>query len=226
MADIVTIPTPSLGDRSYLVTDGATGFVVDPQRDIDRVLALAANRGIAVTHVFETHIHNDYVTGGLALARATGAAYHVNGADAVAFERDPIADGDVIPVGRSMRVRVIATPGHTFTHLAYALEDASAGERSRCSPAARCCTGRPGGPTCSAPRTRPRWRRRSAGRCGGWRRSCPTRRWSIRRTGSAASARPGLPPAPTARRSAWSGASTRRSPRLRLVHGGHAGRPR
>jgi len=128
VADIVTIQTPSLGDRSYLVTDGATGFVVDPQRDIDRVLALAASRGIAVTHVFETHIHNDYVTGGLALARATGAAYHVNAADAVAFDRDPISDGDVIPVGRSMRVRVIATPGHTFTHLAYALEDAFSGD--------------------------------------------------------------------------------------------------
>ena len=128
MADIVTIQTPSLGDRSYLVTDGVTGFVVDPQRDIDRVLALAADRGIAVTRVFETHIHNDYVTGGLALARATGAAYHVNAADPVAFERDPVADGDVLPVGRSMRVRVIATPGHTFTHLAYALEDAATGE--------------------------------------------------------------------------------------------------
>jgi len=128
VADIVTIQTPSLGDRSYLVTDGTTGFVVDPQRDIDRVLALAASRGIAVTHVFETHIHNDYVTGGLALARATGAAYHVNAADAVAFDRDPISDGDVIPVGRSMRVRVIATPGHTFTHLAYALEDAFPGD--------------------------------------------------------------------------------------------------
>ena len=128
MADIVTIPTPSLGDRSYLVTDGATAFVVDPQRDIDRVLALAANRGISVTHVFETHIHNDYVTGGLALARATGAAYHVNLADAVAFDRAPVVDGDVVPVGRSMRVRALATPGHTFTQLAYALEDAFTGE--------------------------------------------------------------------------------------------------
>ena len=128
MADIVTIQTPSLGDRSYLVTDGATAFVVDPQRDIDRVLALAANRGISVTHVFETHIHNDYVTGGLALARATGAAYHVNVADPVAFDRAPVVDGDVVPVGRSMRVRALATPGHTFTHLAYALEDAFTGE--------------------------------------------------------------------------------------------------
>jgi rhodanese-related sulfurtransferase len=81
-----------------------------------------------VTHVFETHIHNDYVTGGLALARATGAAYHVNAADVVSFDRAPIADGDVVPVGRSMRVRALATPGHTFTHLAYALEDASTGE--------------------------------------------------------------------------------------------------
>ena len=128
MVEILTIQTPSLGDRSYLVTDGVVAFVIDPQRDIDRVLALVDSRGIAVTHVFETHIHNDYVTGGLALARATGAAYHVNAADAVGFDRVGIVDGDVVPVGTSMRVRVIATPGHTFTHLSYALADAVTGE--------------------------------------------------------------------------------------------------
>jgi hydroxyacylglutathione hydrolase len=123
VVEIATIKTPSLGDRSYVVTDGTVALVVDPQRDIDRVLALTASRGIAVTHVFETHIHNDYLTGGLALARATGAAYHVNAADAVTFDRVAIADGDEVDVGDSMRIRVIATPGHTFTHLAYALED-------------------------------------------------------------------------------------------------------
>ena len=128
MVEITTIETPSLGDRSYLVTDGTVALVVDPQRDIDRVLALTGSRGIAVTHVFETHIHNDYLTGGLALARATGAAYHVNAADEVAFDRVPVADGDEVDVGASMRVRVIATPGHTFTHLAYALEDTATGE--------------------------------------------------------------------------------------------------
>jgi hydroxyacylglutathione hydrolase len=127
MVEIATIKTPSLGDRSYLVTDGTVALVVDPQRDIDRVLALTASRGIAVTHVFETHIHNDYLTGGLALAHATGAAYHVNGADEVAFDRVAIADGDEVDVGDSMRIRVIATPGHTFTHLAYALEDTVTG---------------------------------------------------------------------------------------------------
>jgi hydroxyacylglutathione hydrolase len=120
--EIVTIETPSLGDRGYLATDGAVAIVVDPQRDFDRVLAVAAEREVSITHVFETHIHNDYVTGGLALARQTGALYHLNGADPVAFERTPVADGDLIEAG-SMLVRVIGTPGHTFTHLSYALQD-------------------------------------------------------------------------------------------------------
>ena len=119
---IRTLETPSLGDRSYLVHDGRVAFVVDPQRDIDRVLALASDEGVRVTHVFETHIHNDYVTGGLALAEQIGAKYHVNADDEVSFERTPIRDGDTVAVGERMTVRAIHTPGHTFTHLSYAVE--------------------------------------------------------------------------------------------------------
>ena len=119
--EVVAIDTPALGDRSYLAHDGSVALVVDPQRDIDRVLALAAGRGVRITHVFETHLHNDYVTGGLALARLTGAAYHVNAADPVAFDRVPVRDTDVIEVSPVMSVRVLATPGHTFTHLSYVL---------------------------------------------------------------------------------------------------------
>ena len=124
MATVLTIETTSLGDRSYLVHDGTVAFVIDPQRDTDRVLALAAEHGVQITHVFETHIHNDYVTGGLALARQTGAAYHVNADDPVSFERTPIRDGELVEVSPTMAVRAVHTPGHTFTHLSYALEGA------------------------------------------------------------------------------------------------------
>ena len=122
--EVIAIDTPALGDRSYLAHDGLVALAIDPQRDIDRVLALAAARGVRITHVFETHLHNDYVTGGLALARVTGAAYHVNAADPVAFDRVPAADGDVIEVSPVMSVVVLATPGHTFTHLSYVLQAA------------------------------------------------------------------------------------------------------
>jgi len=125
--EVVSIDTPALGDRSYLATDGRVALVVDPQRDIDRVLAAAASRGARITHVFETHVHNDYVTGGLALARVTGASYYLNEADEVAFDRAGISDGMAVCVGEAMQVEAIATPGHTFTHLSYALRDVTTG---------------------------------------------------------------------------------------------------
>ena len=113
---IVPIETPTLGDRSYLVHDGDVAFVIDPQRDIDRVLALLEEQDVRLTHVFETHIHNDYVTGGLALARHTGAQYLVNGEDDVSFDRTPLADGQVVEVGEHFRLKAQAPPRHTFTH--------------------------------------------------------------------------------------------------------------
>jgi glyoxylase-like metal-dependent hydrolase (beta-lactamase superfamily II) len=126
---VIPLETPTLGDRSYLVHDGEVAFAVDPQRDIDRVLALLEERGLRLTHVFESHIHNDYVTGGFALARRTGAAYLVNAEDEVSFERTPVRDGEVLQIGPRMRVTAVATPGHTFTHLSYVLTDAGTGER-------------------------------------------------------------------------------------------------
>ncbi|WP_435587100.1 rhodanese-like domain-containing protein [Micromonospora aurantiaca (nom. illeg.)] len=125
--DVSVIATSSLGDRSYLASDGRVAIVVDPQRDIDRVLYLAGAKGVRITHVVETHIHNDYVSGGLELARITGAQYLVAAADTVEFDRTPAADGDTVPVSDTMRLRVIGTPGHTFHHLSYALDEATDG---------------------------------------------------------------------------------------------------
>ncbi|MGN9767681.1 MBL fold metallo-hydrolase [Micromonospora sp. SD12] len=122
--EVSVIATSSLGDRSYLASDGTVAIVVDPQRDIDRILYLAGEKGVRVTHVVETHIHNDYVSGGLELARLTGARYLVAADDEVDFDRTPVADGDTVPVSGALRLRVLATPGHTFHHLSYVLDEA------------------------------------------------------------------------------------------------------
>src|SRR3954462_14589959 len=86
------IETSGLGDRSYLISDGDAAVVVDPQRDIDRVLTLARDSGVHVTHVLETHLHNDYVSGGLELSRVVGAEYVVPAGDDVGYERRPARD--------------------------------------------------------------------------------------------------------------------------------------
>ncbi|SCL53367.1 MBL fold metallo-hydrolase [Micromonospora chersina] len=125
--EVSVIATSSLGDRSYLASDGQVAIVVDPQRDIDRVLYLAGVKGVRIAHVVETHIHNDYVSGGLELARVTGARYLVAAADEVGFERVPVSDGDQVAVSDSVRLRVVGTPGHTFHHLSYVLDEATGG---------------------------------------------------------------------------------------------------
>jgi hydroxyacylglutathione hydrolase len=119
---IETIETPSLGDRSYLVHDGTTAAVVDPQRDIDRVLALLEADDLRLAYVLETHLHNDYVSGGFELARRTGATYALSADDELLFEAHGLRDGDVLEVG-SFTVRVLHTPGHTPTHLSYVIGD-------------------------------------------------------------------------------------------------------
>ena len=122
--DVIVIDTPQLGDRSYLVHDGTVALVIDPQRDTDRVEEAAREAGVKITHVAETHLHNDYVTGGLELARAHGAQYLVNAADPVKFEREPVTDGQRVQVG-TLSVTAVATPGHTHTHLSYIVNDGS-----------------------------------------------------------------------------------------------------
>lgn len=121
---VITIETPSLGDRTYVVHDGTDAVVIDPQRDIDRVLAELDAAGVRLTHVLETHVHNDYVSGGLALARRTGAEYVTCAEDDARFERTGIRDADEITCG-SLRITAVHTPGHTHTHLSYVAHDGS-----------------------------------------------------------------------------------------------------
>ena len=124
MIDVGIIETSGLGDRSYVISAEGIAVVIDPQRDIDRVLDLARERDIQITHVLETHIHNDYVTGGLELSRVTNADYVVPAGDDVGFPRSAVDDGDVIDAG-PFRLEVLRTPGHTYNHVSYVLRDAA-----------------------------------------------------------------------------------------------------
>lgn len=120
--EVVTIETPQLGDRTYLVHDGEVGIVIDAQRDTDRVDKVIADAGVRITHVAETHIHNDYVTGGPQLARDHNAAYLVNAADNIPYRHQGISDGETVRIGR-MVLKAVATPGHTHHHLSYIITD-------------------------------------------------------------------------------------------------------
>ncbi|MFI1702701.1 rhodanese-like domain-containing protein [Streptomyces bobili] len=118
-----TLEFEGLGNRSYLTGGTHAAVVVDPPRDIDQVIAAAARRGVRIAFVAETHVHNDYVTGGLELARVTGAQYLVPAGAHVSFTRTPVADGDTVTVDEGLVLRAIATPGHTPHHISYALTE-------------------------------------------------------------------------------------------------------
>ncbi|WP_432063594.1 MBL fold metallo-hydrolase [Streptomyces sp. C10-9-1] len=118
-----TIELEGLGNRSYLAGGSRTAVAVDPPRDIDRVLAAAVRRGVRISHVVETHVHNDYLTGGLELARITGAAYLVPSGARVSFARAPVSDGDSFTVDSGLVLTAMATPGHTPHHTSYVLSD-------------------------------------------------------------------------------------------------------
>ncbi|MET8975172.1 MBL fold metallo-hydrolase [Streptomyces sp. NPDC004539] len=120
---IDAVEVPGLGNRGYLAGGARTAVAVDPPRDIDRVLALAARRGVRIARVVETHVHNDYVTGGLELARLTGAEYLVPAGARVAYARTAVHDGDRTDVDAGLSLRAMATPGHTPHHTAYVLEE-------------------------------------------------------------------------------------------------------
>lgn len=126
MVQVEVVPTSELGDRSYVAHDGQSAVVVDPQRDFVRITELLERLDLRCSAVLETHLHNDYVTGGYALAQATGAEYVVAASDDVAFERRGVRDGDVLQVG-SLTVHVVATPGHTEGHVAYVVSGDSPG---------------------------------------------------------------------------------------------------
>jgi hydroxyacylglutathione hydrolase len=118
-----------LGHLSTLIVDDEAGVaaVVDPRRDVDIYLSAALTAGVRITHVVETHLHNDYVSGGRDLAALTGAAHVIGAGAELRHEHLPSRDGETFDVG-SIRFRTLETPGHTPEHVSYAVADTARAE--------------------------------------------------------------------------------------------------
>jgi glyoxylase-like metal-dependent hydrolase (beta-lactamase superfamily II)/rhodanese-related sulfurtransferase len=123
--DLDVFVTPGLGDNSFLVVSGDEAAVVDPQRDAWRFLAAAEARTARVLAVLETHVHNDYVSGAHEIRAATGAELVLPGAGRYEFPHRPAAEGEQVRIG-DLRLVALATPGHTFEHLAWLVYEGDA----------------------------------------------------------------------------------------------------
>jgi hydroxyacylglutathione hydrolase len=120
--------TPGLAQVAYLVADEAAGVaaVIDPRRDIDAYLDWAREHQVRIAAILETHVHADFVSGARELATATEAPIYASRQGEQAYVTRLLDDGDEIGVG-ALRLRALATPGHTPEHLAFLLVDPAAG---------------------------------------------------------------------------------------------------
>src|ERR1700734_2099532 len=102
-----------LAHASYMSASQGEAVVVDPQRDVDRYLKAAEDHGAKILHIFETHLHADFVSGHKELAARTGAKIYIGARAHAEFQHVPLTDGFEVEVG-SVRIRALETPGHTL----------------------------------------------------------------------------------------------------------------
>jgi len=116
------------GCAAYLLGCGSSGTcgVVDPLADPDRYLQAARDRGLRITHVIDTHVHGDHVSGGRALAAAAGAAYYLHEAAPARFSFEKLKDGVALDIG-VVHLTALHTPGHTPDSICLLVEDRSRG---------------------------------------------------------------------------------------------------
>ncbi|MGC9434880.1 MAG: MBL fold metallo-hydrolase [Methanomicrobiales archaeon] len=117
---------PGIAHSSYLLGGDQICAIIDPARDIDRYLEAADEEGLAITHILETHLHADFVSGHMDLAEATGADIYAPAHGTCAFPHNPVAGGDTFRI-ETLEIEVRETPGHTPEHIVYVVTDTSRG---------------------------------------------------------------------------------------------------
>ncbi len=123
---LLQIFTPKIAHSSYILAGNKTCAVIDPRRDVQVYIDTAKAAGWKITHVIETHLHADFISGHMDLAQRTGAAIYAPNMGKCSFEHVPVAEGDEITV-EDMVLQVVETPGHTPEHVSYVVIDTSRG---------------------------------------------------------------------------------------------------
>jgi len=101
-----------LAHASYLLASDGEAVVVDPQRDVDLYLTAATEHGFTIRHIFETHLHADFVSGHKELAARSGATIYMGAQAGAQFRHAPVGDGFDLKFGKAS-IHVLETPGHT-----------------------------------------------------------------------------------------------------------------
>src|SRR6266700_3137886 len=101
-----------LAHASYLLASEGEAVVIDPQRDVELYMEAAAQHGVSIRHIFETHLHADFVSGHKELAARTGAQIYFGASAGATFPHVPVRDGFELGFG-GVRISVLETPGHT-----------------------------------------------------------------------------------------------------------------
>jgi len=101
-----------LAHASYMLGYEGEAAVVDPQRDVEIYLKAAAEQGLKIRHIFETHLHADFVSGHLELAKRTGARIYIGAQAGATFPHVALHDGSEVRFGK-LRITALETPGHT-----------------------------------------------------------------------------------------------------------------
>ena len=111
-----------LAHASYMLASEGEAVIVDPQRDVDIYLKAAEEHGAKIRHIFETHLHADFVSGHNELAARTGATIYIGGCAGAAFPHVGVHDGFDLRVGKA-RISVLETPGHTLESVCLVITD-------------------------------------------------------------------------------------------------------
>lgn len=121
-ATVLQVRRTGKGCLSYVIGSSGEAAVIDPSVDPEVYASIAQERGWRVTMVLDTHIHADHLSRSRVLANLTGASYHLPDQQRASFPFQPLRDGAELTVGGA-RLRVVATPGHTFESACYLLDD-------------------------------------------------------------------------------------------------------